>query len=160
LVKELVIIGFAEKYRALEVLPQLRRLRFPWVEDLQNAVAVEVEKDGSLRLFEGVLLDTAVGSEDATQWTNILSALVPPPHRAVPAPAIPGTEGHLVRSRVSDAAEQFFFEHEFVRNAAALLQPGNSALLVIVGKADEVLPVLAGYSHFVLRTSLHHREGS
>ena len=47
--QELVMIGFADKHRAIEVLPQLQRLDFHWCTDLQNAVAVEVEKDGWLK---------------------------------------------------------------------------------------------------------------
>ena len=48
--RELVMIGFAEKHRAVEVLSQLQRLKFDWSADLRNAVAVEVEKDGRFRL--------------------------------------------------------------------------------------------------------------
>ena len=54
---ELVMIGFSEKRRALEVLQQLQRLKFGWCDDLNNAVAVEVERDGRLRLLHSHLLD-------------------------------------------------------------------------------------------------------
>lgn len=60
---ELVAIGFSEKHRALEVLPQLQRLKFECCADLSEAVAVEVEKDGRLRLVHSDLLDPAAGWE-------------------------------------------------------------------------------------------------
>ena len=63
--KELLIIGFAEKHRALEVLPQLQRLHFDWRGDLQNAVAVEVERDGGLKLFHGLPLESETSTGDS-----------------------------------------------------------------------------------------------
>jgi hypothetical protein len=78
--KELVMIGFSEKFRAVEVLPQLQRLKFDWSADLRTAAAVEVEVDGKLRLSHSQLLDPASGLNDALQWKTILNAVVPLPH--------------------------------------------------------------------------------
>lgn len=69
--KELVMVAFAEKHRASEVLPQLQRLQFDWSPDLQSAVAVEVEKDGRLRMMQSQLLDPVAASEDAPQWKEL-----------------------------------------------------------------------------------------
>src|SRR5271168_1677698 len=77
--RELVMIGFTEKHRAVEVLPQLQRLQFDWSADLQDAVAVEIESNGRLRLNHSQLLDPESGSNLA-QWKAILSAIVPLPH--------------------------------------------------------------------------------
>ena len=73
--QELVMIGFADKLRAVEVLPQLQRLKFNWSADLQAAVAVEVENDGRLRLHHNQLLDPAFGSDDVLRWKAVLQAL-------------------------------------------------------------------------------------
>src|SRR5271168_364483 len=77
--RELVMIGFTEKHRAVEVLPQLQRLQFDWSADLQDAVAVEIESNGLLRLNHSQLLDPASGS-NLSEWKAILSAIVPLPH--------------------------------------------------------------------------------
>jgi hypothetical protein len=62
------MIAFAEKLRAIEVLPQLQRLKFDWSADLRTAVAVEVENDGKLRLHHSQLLDPVSGLDDTLQW--------------------------------------------------------------------------------------------
>ncbi len=83
--KELLILGFAEKHRALEVLPQLQRLHFDWSGDMQNAVAVEVERDGGLKLFLGLSLDSETSTECTARWRSILGAILPPHSLVVPA---------------------------------------------------------------------------
>lgn len=60
---ELVMIGFVDKHRAIEVLSQLQRLKFDWCADLQNAIAVEVERDGRLRVHHSQLLDPCIQLE-------------------------------------------------------------------------------------------------
>ena len=81
--EELVVMGFGEKHRALEVLPQLQRLRFPWSSNLYNAIAVEVEQDGRLRMMHSQMLDPAGGVDDLMRWKALLSAIVPLPHAPV-----------------------------------------------------------------------------
>ena len=152
--KELLIIGFAEKHRALEVLPQLQRLHFGWSQDLQNAVAVEVERDGGLKLFHGLLLDSVAGIGDAAQWRSILSAIHPPPYWAYhAAPGLANT-AQTMEPLVNERPAQPSLNGEFIRDAAALLQPGRSVLLAIIHDREAVLPVVSGYSRFVLHTRL------
>jgi hypothetical protein len=42
----------------------------------------------------------------------------------------------------------------FIRDAAALLRPGHSAILGILREAHPALAVLLGYSYVVLRTNV------
>jgi uncharacterized membrane protein len=151
--QELVIVGFAEKHRAVEVLTQLQRLQFDWSADLRNAVAVEVERDGRLRLHHSQLLDPAVGST-MHQWTAILSAIIPLPH--IPQSSSKETIGEV---RTINAEGDRWLrialpDREFIRNAAAVLRPGNSAILATIREAQTALTVLSGYSYVVLRTSV------
>lgn len=64
-VEELVMMGFGDKHRAVEVLPQLQRLQFAWSAGLHNAV--EVDSDGRLRVIHGHLLNPSSGVEDVTR---------------------------------------------------------------------------------------------
>jgi uncharacterized membrane protein len=153
-VQELVMIGFTDKRRALEVLPQLQRLEFDWGSDLQHAIAVEVESDGRLRLHHSELLDPASGPDDVAQWKAILNAITPLPH--VP----PGRSEHTAlefRSINAEASNWIrgiaFDNRDFIRNAAAILRPGNSAILTLVRDFRPALQVLSGYSPIVLHTS-------
>jgi uncharacterized membrane protein len=145
-VNELLIIGFTEKHRALEVLPQLQRLHFDWTGDLQNAVAVEVERDGGLKLFLGLSLDSETSTECTARWRSILGAILPPHYWSYQAPGIvPEGNGR---------PPQPSLDQEFIRDAAALLQPGNSMLLALVRDGKAMLPVVSGYSRFPLHTRL------
>jgi uncharacterized membrane protein len=153
-VKELIMIGFSEKMRAVEVLPQLQRLRFDWSADLHSAVAVEVEEGGKLRLHHSHLLDPASGMDDAIQWKAILNAIVPLPHIPPESAAEVMSEVRRINAEGTSWLKGVALDRDFIRNAAALLGPDNSAILAIIRNSESAIPVLLGYSHVVLRTTL------
>ena len=142
------MIGFADKHRAIEVLPQLQRLKFDWCADLQNAIAVEAEMDGRLRLHHSPLLDPASNS-NALQWKALLNAIIPMPHTLESS-----SSGSIAEARTinSDGGKWLSLDAEFLRDAAALLRPGYSAILAIIPETRSALEVLSGYSNVVLRT--------
>lgn len=151
--EELVMIGFTEKLRAVEVLPQLQRLTFDWSADLRTAVAVEVEKDGKVRLHNSQLLDAGSGLNDALQWKAILSAIIPLPHMRAESPAEIASQVRLINAEGSDWLKSASLDRDFIRNAAALLRPGHSAILAVLRDPQSALRVLLGYSQVVLHTS-------
>lgn len=151
--QELVMIGFADKHRAVEVLPQLQRLKFDWCSDLQNAVAVEIEKDGRLRLHHSQLLDPTYGSQ-LPEWKAILSAIVPLPHVSQSSTAETVVEVRAINAEGSNWLKIASLDHDFIRDAAALLRPGNSAILAMIREPQAALAVLSGYSYIILRTSI------
>jgi uncharacterized membrane protein len=153
-VEELIMIGFSEKTRAVEVLQQLQRLKFDWSADLQSAVAVEVEWDGKLRLHHSHLLDPASGMDDAIQWKAILNAIVPLPHIPPDSAAEVVSEVRRINAEGQSWLKGVPLDHDFIHNAAALLRPENSAILAIIRNSESALPVLLGFSHVVLRTTL------
>jgi uncharacterized membrane protein len=153
------MIGFVEKLRAVEVLPQLQRLKFNWSADLQNAVAVEVEKDGKLRLHHSQLLDPASGLDDVLQWKAILNAIIPLPHMPPESTAEIAFQVRLINAEGSKWLKGVRLDRDFIRNAAALLRPGNSAILAILRDSQPALSVLSGYSQVVLHTSLVGSRG-
>ena len=156
-VTELVVIGFSEKHRALEVLPQLQRLKFEWCAGLNDAVAVEVEKDGRLRLTHSDLLDPAAGWEGASQWKALLGAIVPLPHLPPSSKQRLVSEVRSINADGNAWLEDFALDPNFVRDAAALLRPGNSAILATLRQWKPALTVLSGYSPFVLHTTIAER---
>jgi uncharacterized membrane protein len=149
--KKLIIVGFSDRDRALEVLPQLKRLHFSWSAGLKEAVAVEVESDGRLKLFQGIVLDAAPGKEAFAEWESLLGVLRPVSHRALAgSPA-------KVNERYAQAVhwfDHFSLNQEFVRNAAALLSPDSSAVMAIIDGGEDALGILGGYSRFVLHTQI------
>jgi uncharacterized membrane protein len=152
-VEELVVIGFGDKHRALEVLPQLQRLRFSWSSNLSNAIAVEVEQDGRLRMMHSEMLDPAAGADDLMRWKGLLSAIVPPPHTPVSSAPEVRFQSLGINSAATDWLKNPSLDKDFVRNVAALLQPGNSAIFALIQDWPSAAPVLAGYSPLVLHTT-------
>ena len=157
---ELVMLAFGEKHRASEVLPQLQRLQFDWSADLQSAVAVEVEKDGRLRLMQSQLLDPAAGPDDACRWKAILSAIVPMPHIPASSTAEITAEVRAINIEGSTWLKNSSVDQDFVRNAAALLRPGNSAILAMIRDWRSALKVLCGFSRIILHTTIMRAEVS
>jgi uncharacterized membrane protein len=151
--QELVMIGFTERHRASEVLPQLQRLTFDWSADLRNAIAVEIERDGRLRLHHSQLLDPAASSE-APAWKSILSAIVPLPHAPQSSSAETLAEVRAINGETDRWLKVISSDREFARNAAALMRPGNSAIFAIIGQTQSALALLGGYSPFVLHTAV------
>ena len=149
--QELVMIGFADKHRAIEVLPQLQRLKFDWCADLQNAIAVEAEMDGRLRLHHSQLLDPASNS-NALQWKALLNAIIPMPHTLESSSSGSIAEARAINSDGGKWLKYGCLDAEFLRDAAALLRPGYSAILAIIPETRSALAVLLGYSNVVLRT--------
>ena len=146
------MIGFAEKFRAIEVLPQLQRLKFDWSADLRNAIAVEVEKDGKLRLHHSQLLDPASGLDDVLKWKAILNAIIPLPHLPPDSTGEIASQVRLINAEGKKWLKGVLLDRDFMRNAAALLLPGNSAILAILRDSEHALAVLSGYSQIVLHT--------
>jgi uncharacterized membrane protein len=159
-VRELIVIGFREKHRALEVLPQLQRLRFDWCSDLNNAVAVEVEKDGRLRLLHSDLLDPATGWEGTSHWKAILSAIVPMPHLLPTSKRALASEIGAINAEGLAWLKDFSLDKDFVRDTAALLQPENSAIFATLRDWKQAVRVLSGYSSIVLHTAVNEAEDS
>src|SRR5277367_339911 len=129
--EELVMIGFTYKHRAVEVLSQLQRLKFDWCADLQDAVAVEIESNGLLRLNHSQLMDPASGS-NLLLWKSILSAIVPLPHVPQSSTVETNVEVRNINAQGSSWLKIASLDSGFLRDAAAVLLPGNSAILAIV----------------------------
>ena len=48
--RQLVVVGFKDRYQAMDVLNQLRAMDFHWVVELDDAVAVYRDVKGKLRI--------------------------------------------------------------------------------------------------------------
>lgn len=152
-------MGFNDRYRAEEVLGQLRRLEFSWAADLENAVAVEVDSQGRLRLRHSMVLDPAV-SDSAPGWRALLGAIQPP---AAPVQATSKESADESRALNAEAAlwrRELMANPDFLRDLTAVLQPGGSAIFALLTDADAAVRVLRGYSGVLLRTPLKDAQAS
>src|SRR5215469_3023601 len=70
-----LVVGFKkDKYRASDVLDQLRQLDFDWVIDLDDAVAVYRDYDGKLRVQQSYDLTTGEGAAWGGLWGSLIGA--------------------------------------------------------------------------------------
>jgi len=150
-------MGFTDRYRAEEVLGQLRRLDFSWATDLENAVAVEVDARGGLRLRHSMVLDSA-SADSAHAWRALMGAIQPP----AAAPPLASNDGAVEAQTLNAEASRWrsalTTNPGFLRNLGALLRPGDSAIFAVLTDAEAAVPVLRGYSTVLLRTSLTEDE--
>ena len=157
---ELVMLGFADRHRAAEVLSQLQRLKFDWITDLHNGIAVEVEADGRLRMLKSRLLDPTVsGDSDDFEWEALLCAIIPQPHLASSARVSKDGVGNTVNAKGHSWLKELVFDRDFARNAAALLRPGNSAIMAAIRDWQSAATLLSGYSNLLLHTTVVRSKG-
>ena len=148
-------MGFTDRYRADEVLGQLRRLEFSWVPDLEGAVAVEVDAQGRRKLRHSLVIDPAF-ADSAPAWRALLCAIQPSATRLQPA----ASDSKALNAEASWWQRALRTDSAFLRDLDAILQPGNSAILALLGDADAAVRFLQGYSGVVLRTALTEAQAN
>ena len=167
-VSELIVTGFKDPYRASEVLNELRRREWDWVSDLDQAVVVRRDSASKLRILISVDPATNEGVAWARLWGSFLSlALFVPVMDSIvgvvgdvslttraPASGSGGTRNVL--ADVKWWKEYLRIPDEFVRDIGALIQPGDSALFMLLRTAGPrtVLPQFRDHGGILLHYSL------
>lgn len=166
--KDLIVVGFAGKHRAAEVLGQLQALDEDWTLDLDDAVAVYRTDDGKLRLDQSVQPTTGEGGVMGGLFGGLLGALIAAPFTAgvsaaaagaaVGAGALSfGTLGAVAgASDAQDWKEDYGVSEAFVKQVGGVVQPGASAVFAVIRTGDPLVVAerFRGYGGTVLRTSL------
>ncbi|HET6468691.1 MAG TPA: DUF1269 domain-containing protein [Geminicoccaceae bacterium] len=145
---DLVAIVYPDPSRAAEVLTALRRLQGRQLLDLEDAcVVVRDPETGELRLEQATHLAT-LGAISGAFWGTLIGLLFLQP---VIGAAV-GAAAGAITGRLSD----YGINDEFMRNVSESLQPGSSAIFMLIRKAtrEEVEPELARYGGHVLYTNL------
>jgi uncharacterized membrane protein len=149
----LVVIAYASPYAAEEVRLKLRKLQAEYLIDLEDAVVATKDEKGKVKLNQAVDL-TAAGAVSGGFWGSLIGLIFMNPLLGLAVGASAGA--------VSGALTDVGIDDGFMRNLAATLAPGTSALFVLVRKAtlDKVLEELRGSGGTVLKTSLSHDDES
>jgi uncharacterized membrane protein len=153
-------MGFTDRYRAAEVLGQLRQLEFGWAADFDGAVAVEVDARGRLRLSHSRVLDPDF-ADSAPAWRALLGAIQPRAAASRPSNARDTvSERQGVNAEAQKWRREFMANSAFLRDLGAVLRPGDSAIFAVLGDADAAVRVLRGYSNVLLHTSLTEAQAA
>ena len=148
---DLVVLGFQDKHRADEVLLAMQRMEKEHLVDLEDACVVVRDERGKVKLKQVQHL-VASGSVHGGLWGLFIGTLFLHPLAGL---LVGGTAG-AVRGALRDVG----IHDDFIKDVGAAIEPGTSALFVLVRKAttDKVLEELGRYGGKVLRTSMSHGD--
>lgn len=147
----LVVIGYNDLYKAEEARLKVWKLQKEYLVDLEDAVVAIKDEKGKVRLHQAVNL-TAAGAVSGGFWGSLLGLIFLNPLLGLAVGAAAGG--------VSGALTDVGINDQFIKDLAATMKAGSSALFVLVRRAtpDKVLEELAGTGGTVLKTSLSHDD--
>ncbi len=147
----LVVIGYDDPYKAEEVRLKLRKLQSEYLIDLEDAVVAVKDSAGKVKLHQAVNL-TAAGAVSGGFWGSLIGLIFLNPLLGLAVGATAGA--------VSGALTNLGINDDFMKELAATMTNGSSALFVLVRKAtpDKVLDEIKGTGGKILKTSLSHED--
>jgi len=147
----LVVIGYDNAFAAEEVRLKLRKLQADYLIDLEDAVVAVKDDAGKVKLHQAINL-TAAGAVSGGFWGSLIGLIFLNPLLGFAVGASAGA--------ASGALTDIGINDDFMKELAATLTPGSSALFVLVRKmtADKVLEAITGTGGKVLQTSLSHED--
>ena len=169
---ELVVFIFSDRYRAPEVLNELRRREGLWSEDLERAIAVTLDAEARASVHMNVDLSKGEAGGWARIWGALLnSALyVPltegmveaadevtlPPKRIPSSLAKDGEESREARWW----RESLQDSENFTRDLSALITANSSAILMMLRtpRVSKVLERLRNYGTTIVHTTVNDAQ--
>jgi len=147
----LVVVGYDDQFKAEEVRLKLWKMQKDYLIDMADAVVAEKDQAGKVRLHQAVNL-TAAGAVSGGFWGTLIGLIFLNPLLGLAVGATAGA--------ISGTLTDLGIDDKFMKDLAATLKPGSSALFVLVRKAtpDKVLEELAGSGGTVLKSSLSHED--
>ena len=170
--RNLIVVGFQNQYRAAEVLNELWRLNDDWVVELDDAVAVYRDRRGNLRYQQSVAPTTGEGAAFGGLWGSMLGALLAAPFTAGASAAVGAAA--VASSALAGGAlgmaggaidanwwkEDFGIPDDFVQSVSRMIGPGDSAIFAWIDATDHefVAEQFRGLGGTVLRTTLTREQ--
>jgi uncharacterized membrane protein len=147
----LVVIGYDDEFKAEEVRLMLRKMQKDYLIDLEDAVVAVKDANGKVKLHQAVNL-TAAGAIGGGFWGSLIGLIFLNPLLGAAVGATAGA--------VSGALSDVGINDKFMKELAATMSSGSSALFVLARKAtpDKVLDEVKGTGGKILKTSLSHDD--
>jgi uncharacterized membrane protein len=172
---ELTVVGFKkDMFRASEVLNKLINMDYDWVVDLRDGVAVYRDYSGRLRVDQSHQMTTGEGAALGGLMGSLIGALLALPFTAGASAAV--AAGAVAAGALGGGAlgatggaidaewwkEDFGISNDFVQEVGRMVEPGDSAIFVLLRTADPVYVAeqFRGYGGTVLRTSLNKEQSA
>lgn len=150
---ELIVIAFDDATTGFELRAELVKMQKDYLIEMEDAVVVTREGEDDIKLHQAVNLTTA-GALGGGFWGTLVGLLFLNPLLG----AAVGAASGALAGKLSDIG----INDGFMRDVGKSLQPGGSAVCVLVRKmtGDKVLERLADFHARgrVLKTSLPHEN--
>jgi uncharacterized membrane protein len=144
---ELIVFAFDNEKGAAEMSEELMALQKQQLVTLSDAATVVRKEDGKVKVKQAVNL-VGAGALGGAFWGMLIGLLFLMPWLGLAIGAVTGA----IAGKVTDVG----IDDDFIKEVGATIQPGNSALFLLIEKwtEDKVLPELAHYNATILRTNL------
>jgi uncharacterized membrane protein len=152
---DLVAVAFDTPQEADNALTELKRLQKEYLIEFADAVVVIRQPDGKVHLKQSIDMvgvGAASGGLSGGLWGMLVGLLFLNPLVGFAIGGIVGAGSGALAGKLTD----FGIDDKFIRSLAQTLQPGNSALFVLIRKVqpERVLAEMKRFKGRVLRTSL------
>ncbi len=147
---DLIVIGYPDETTAQRVWDELMALQHDYLVDLEDAAIIRRDQKGKLYITTPAHHAVAWGSLSGLFWGTLIGLLFVGPF----APVV-GVASGLVGAAFGAGAD-LGIKDDFKQRVQDLVQPGTSAILVILRKVtpDKFIEALRPYGGTVLKTSL------
>jgi uncharacterized membrane protein len=148
---DLIVLAFTNETDAFAVRDRLVELQKERTLSLQDAAVVVRDQEGRVKVKQAVDL-AGVGALGGAFWGMLIGLLFLTPWLGLAIGAVTGAlAGKFTDTGIDD---------NFIKEVGATIQPGNSALFLLVGEAmlGKVEAELASFDATVLRTSLSSED--
>ena len=152
---DLIVVAFPGEDTADQVLNKLQALQKEHLIDLEDACVVVRDRNGKVHVKQAVNLvglEAASGGAFGAFWGTLIGLLFLNPLAGLFTGAAFGAGAGALSGMLSD----YGINDDFIRSLGETLEPGTSALFVLVRRAtlDKVLPEVRPFGGKVIRTSL------
>jgi uncharacterized membrane protein len=149
---DLIVIGYPDEETAMKAWQEVTKLERDYLIDLEDAAIVRRDRKGKLHVTTPAHHAVTWGTLSGLFWGTLLGLIF-----LFPLAPLVGVAGGLMGAALG-TADDLGIKDEFKQRVQDLVQPGTSAILVVLRKAtpDKFLEALQPYGGTVLRTSLTH----
>lgn len=152
---DLIVVGFNDEHSADRALNMLSGAQKAYLVDVADSCVVVRDDKGELRLKQAVNL-VGAGAASGGAWGALWGTLVGVLFLNPLAGLLTGTAFGAGIGAISGKLSDFGIDDDFIRSVGEAVQPGTSALFVLVRSStpDKLLPELAQLNGTLIKTSL------
>jgi len=149
---DLIVIGYPDEGTAQNVWDELAKMQRDYLVDLEDAAVIRRDRNGKLHVTTPAHHAVAWGTFSGLFWGVLIGLLF-----LFPLAPLVGVAGGIMGAALG-AAGNLGIKDDFRQRVQDMVQPGTSAILVVVRKVttDKFLEALRPYGGTVLQTSMPH----